>query len=180
VCKPPRSTTASPDPPKRPAVSSTAPSNVSRAESKPLRFYLELSSPVVDAPSIGPRTAERLAAIGITTIHDLLRAEPQDAAKRLAYRRVNADTIFLWQQQARMVCQIPQLRGHDAQLLIACGFTDPEALSRMDPKDVFAVVGPFAGTTQGRRLLRSAKKPNLEEVTNWVTWAGQTRRLDAA
>jgi hypothetical protein len=143
------------------------------------RFYLELDSPVEDGPSIGPKTAERLAAIGIYTVADLLRADPQAAAEQLAYRRVKGATIAQWQHQARLVCQIPRLRGHDAQILVACGFTDAEAVGQLSPDDLHAVVAPFVESKEGHRLIRSAKKPDFDEIRDWIAWARQTRPLAA-
>ena len=131
------------------------------------------------APSIGPRTAERLEAVGIRTVRDLLAADPERAAAQLAYRRIKADTIRLWQHQARLVCQIPQLRGHDAQILVACGITDSAALAGMEPGQLDAIVAPFVETKEGQRIVRSSKKPDLEEVTNWISWANQARPLAA-
>jgi hypothetical protein len=144
------------------------------------QFNLEGTSPVVDAPSIGPRTAERLEAVGIHTVNDLLVADPQLTAEILAYRQINAKTIVSWQQQAKLVCQIPNLRGHDAQVLVACGFYDIADLAGQDPRDVFRVVGPFVATKKGQRLLRSARKPDLDEVTNWVKWSASKNTPAAA
>ncbi|MDH3717102.1 MAG: DUF4332 domain-containing protein, partial [Planctomycetota bacterium] len=143
-------------------------------------FHLEHASPVVDAPSIGPRTAERLQEVNIHTVGDLLAADPQELAQQLAYRRINAKTITTWQQQSTLVCQIPNLRGHDAQVLVACGFHDAAAVASQDPRELFDIVGPFVETKKGQRLLRSAKKPDLPEVTNWVAWAQQTDPRKAA
>lgn len=144
------------------------------------QFNLDGSSPVVDAPSIGPRTAERLAAVGIHTVNDLLAADPQVTTDNISYRRINANTIISWQRQAKLVCQIPNLRGHDAQVLVACGFYDVSDLITQEPNEVFRIVGPFVNTKKGERLLRAAHKPDLEEVTNWVNWAASTNRSAAA
>jgi hypothetical protein len=143
-------------------------------------FHLEHASPVVNAPSIGPRTAERLRKVSIHTVGELLAADPQELARQLAYRRINAKTIATWQQQSTLVCQIPNLRGHDAQVLAACGFPDAAAVASQDPRELFDTVGPFVETKKGQRLLRSAKKPDLSEVTHWVTWARKTDPRKAA
>lgn len=145
-----------------------------------LRFFLDLSSRIVEAPSIGPTTARRLEKIGILTVADLLNRDAQQIADRLQHRRVTADVIRQWQDQARLMCCIPELRGHDAQVLVACGLTDPEAIARLSSQALFAIVGPFVATREGQRLLRSAKSPDLEEVARWITWAQQARTLKAA
>jgi len=144
------------------------------------RFFLNMDSPVVDAPSIGPTTARRLERIGVVTVSDLLARDADQIARKMNHRRVSAEVVRTWQIQARLMCRIPELRGHDAQVLVACGLTEPEAVSKMSPSDLFEIVGPFVATKEGQRLLRSARTPDLAEVTDWVTWAQHARSLRAA
>lgn len=87
---------------------------------------------------------------------------------------------MLWQRQARLMCRIPQLRGHDAQVLIACGIHEPEQLAAMSPKALLDLVGSFVGTVEGQRLLRSSNTPDLNEIANWIHWARNSRTLRAA
>jgi len=149
------------------------------------RFYLETSDDVEAAPSIGPKTAERLEKIGILTVADLLEADPIEASRRLDARHIKADTIRAWQQQALLVCEIPQLRGHDAQILVGCGLHQSEKIAEIEPSPLWALVGPFCETKEGERIIRSGKKPDLAEVTDWIAWAQhrqtlQTRRETVA
>ncbi|HUG67374.1 MAG TPA: DUF4332 domain-containing protein, partial [Pirellulaceae bacterium] len=97
-------------------------------QSSTLRYYLTPSADVVDGPSIGPKTAKRFVKIGVTTVQELLDCDPVDVARRLRVRHITAETIEDWQDQASLVCSIPNLRGHDAQILVACGFTAREAI----------------------------------------------------
>ncbi|MCA9049415.1 MAG: DUF4332 domain-containing protein, partial [Planctomycetaceae bacterium] len=125
-------------------------------------------------------TAQRLGKVGIYTVDDLLSANAAETAAQLKNRRISAETILQWQDQARLICQIPELRGHDAQILVACGITDAEQLSHKRPADLFTIVGPFADTSEGERIIRGGRKPDLEEVTDWVRLAQQARPLKAA
>ena len=145
-----------------------------------LKFYLNLADDLEAAPSIGPKTAERFANIGIVTVQDFLDASAIQMADDLDYKRIKAADIEQWQNQTRLVCQVPNLRGHDAQLLVACEVTDPDELARMDPDELFAVIGPFSKTKEGQKYIRSAKQPDLAEVTDWISWASQNRSLQAA
>ena len=147
---------------------------------KELRFHLSRSNDVEAAPSIGDKTAQRLGQIGIYTVDDLLNANAASVAERLNNRRITPETIEQWQAQARLVCQVPELRGHDAQILVACGVTEPEQLAQKRPADLYSIVGPFADTTEGERIVRGGRKPDLEEVTDWIRFAQQSRSLRAA
>ena len=145
-----------------------------------LKFFLDLNDHVEAAPSIGPKTAERFEKIGISTITDFLKQTAESMATKINYKRISADVIRVWQHQARLVCRVPNLRGHDAQLLVACGVTEPEELSTMQPQNLFDIIGPFSETKEGMKIIRNGKKPDLAEVTDWITWAEQTRSLQAA
>jgi len=160
--------------------STASDSRSSESEISKWRHYLEKSSPVEDGPSIGPKTAERLAKVGIYSVRDLLDANCEQIAKTLNHRRIKADTLRTWQSQARMVCQIPQLRGHDAQILVACDVDDPSKLASMRASDLFAIVLPFTETSEGERIIRNGKKPDLAEINDWIEWAAHARDLRAA
>jgi hypothetical protein len=148
--------------------------------SSSLRFYLELDANVVDAPSIGPRMAEHLEAFGVYTVRDLLNSSPEIIAEQLNKRRVTSETVVAWQHQARLVCQIPNLRGHDAQLLVAAEIYEPSELAARAPGVLLDVILEVALSKEGQRYLRGSSEPDLEEVTNWIDWAGQYRSLAAA
>ncbi len=149
-------------------------------EIRELRFYLQQDAPVVDAPSIGERMEERLQAIGVSTIQDLLDADPEQVAEQLDHRRVDADTVLQWQQQTTLVCCIPMLRGHDAQLLVAADIITPADLAACDAEELFEIIDPIARSKEGKRILRGGNLPDLEEVSDWVNFAQYNRELRAA
>jgi len=144
------------------------------------RFYLETTSPVVDAPSIGPKTAKRLEKAGVHTVADLLAADAELLAGAVDQSRITSETVVAWQHQAQLVCRIPQLRGHDAQILVGCGFTSPEEIAAMQPAELLEFVEPFCASSEGQRILRNSAAPDLAEVTDWITWSGHCRMLGAA
>lgn len=156
-------------------------SRSAKAETKQdWRFYLEIESPVVDAPSIGPKTASRLNKVGIQTVNDLIEADAEALAAELENKRITAETIVAWQHQAQLVCRIPQIRGHDAQILVACGFTQPEEVASMKPAELLEFVEPFSESSEGQRILRDGKAPDLAEVSDWINWSRHCRVLGAA
>ncbi len=143
----------------------------SKRDSAGLRFYLNRTDPIVDAPSIGPRTATKLKKLGITTVDEFLTTKATEIASKLSDSRITLETINDWQAQTILACRIPQLRGHDAQILVACGISDPEKLAGMDAKLLWSQVGPFAKSADGKRIIRGGKAPDLAEVTDWIAWS---------
>lgn len=142
-----------------------------------LKFYLNLDEQVEAAPSIGPKMAEHLEGVGIRTVRDLLSTSAEKIAKDLNHRRVNAETVQAWQRQTTLVCRVPNLRGHDAQLLVACEIYTPEQLAACNPEELFAIIQPFAESREGTKIIRSGKQPDLEEVQDWIRWAQSQRGL---
>lgn len=145
-----------------------------------LRFHLSVSDPVVDAPSIGPKTAKRLGTIGVRTVADLLELDADEAAEKINRSYIDAETIRRWQREATLACRIPNIRGHDAQLLVGCDLTDPDEIGLFEANELLDVVLPFATSDDGKRILRNMSSPSLDEVTNWIAWSGESRELDAA
>ncbi len=170
-------------PPVSPAVrlheSSRPKAGDSQADNR-LTFYLDLEDSLERAPSIGPRMAERFAEIGISNVRQFLNAPLDDMVRKLKLRRLDLQTLADWQRQAKLVCRIPNLRGHDAQLLVACGIHDPESLLGYSAAELFAKVSPFAGTKEGQRILRSSPAPDMDEIHDWIAWAKQHRPLQVA
>ncbi|MEY3173248.1 MAG: hypothetical protein RLZZ436_1162 [Planctomycetota bacterium] len=145
-----------------------------------MRFFLSRTSDVVQAPSIGPKTAEILHDAGVRTIEELLNIPAERIAEKLNQKRLTAQIIHRWQVQAQLVCRIPELRGHDAQILAACGISSPESLASCTPAELLAAMKPFLESAEGRRVLRNQNGPDLQEVTEWIQWAANARPLRAA
>lgn len=135
------------------------------------RVYLSQRDDIVDAPSIGERTAGRLAGAGLLTVADLLRADPDEVAAAIDYRHIKADTIRLWQDQARLVMEIPGLRGTHAQLLTGAGYRTSEDVAQADAGDLSAAILRFASTRDGQRLLRDGAAPDIEKIKSWIEQA---------
>ena len=141
------------------------------------RFYLTPDDNVVDGPSIGPKTAERLHPHGIVTVRDLLKAEPAALAVLVNTRHITSETIVGWQDQARLMCTVPGLRGTHAQLLVGAGYNSGDAIADAEPDKLCADVLAFAVTTAGLRLLRNGEPPDIEKIKGWLEAA---RSMQAA
>ncbi len=144
------------------------------------RFYLQRNDPVVDAPTIGPRTAERLGRLGIDTVGDLLQADPEELAASVHSRRISADDIRDWQLQATLVCRVPGLRGHDARVLVACGVMSAEHLAASSADELWGTIRPFTKTNECKRIIRNGKMPDRQEVADWIRAVQSARSLQKA
>ncbi len=144
------------------------------------KFYLNRRSDVSEAPSIGPQAAQHLARVGIRTVADLLKANPTSTAAELSLAHVSSATIADWQLQASLMCQIPDLRGYGAQLLVACGFKSPEQIAGTRIGDLVQQVQAFCQSKQGQRILRNSEMPSPAKIKRWGQNAALRRPLEAA
>lgn len=136
------------------------------------RAFLKASDDLEAAPSIGPRSAEWFADLGIFTVGEFLAAEADSMADRLAGRgHITADTLRLWQHQARLVMDVPGLRGTHAQLLAGAGYLDAKAVAAADATELAAAVLRFAASGEGQRVLRQSEPPSADKIKHWVAAA---------
>lgn len=134
----------------------------------PPRIYLATTDRLDAAPSIGPKTAERLAAAGLATVADLIAADPDVVAAQAGAAHIDGDTVRDWQDQARLVLTIPGLRGGGAQLLVGAGYRALDAIATAEPDKLCADVLAFAATPAGHRILRDGQPPDIEKVKAWA------------
>ncbi|MEO9593083.1 DUF4332 domain-containing protein, partial [Rhodopirellula bahusiensis] len=110
---------------------------------------LHVADPLVDAPSIGKKTAARFAGIGIHTVGDFLKADEQTMTRRLDTRWITADTIHAWRCQTMLMCQLPSMLAREVQLLVGAGYTTTDALAKTDVATLQAAVETYAATYSG-------------------------------
>lgn len=132
---------------------------------------LHAGDDVVDAPSIGPKTAARLEKADIRTLANLLAADPDALAERLDVRHITARAIADWQLQTRLVMDIPGLTGTDAQLLVGAGFPDRQKVADATPAELISAIRKFCESSDGERILRSGKPPDNQRITHWIVLA---------
>jgi Domain of unknown function (DUF4332)/Zinc dependent phospholipase C len=163
-----------PAPPRSQAPSTTVP------QSRPLpehvsasRAYLSEGDALEAAPSIGPKMVERFAAIGVHTVGDFLKEDAEQLASRLADHHFDSETLLDWQDQAKLVMSVPGLRGTHAQLLVGAGYKTAQAIAEADPLALSASILKFATTSDGKRVLREGRAPDIEKIKSWVEFAKQ-------
>ena len=130
---------------------------------------LTMADPVVDAPSIGPKTASRLEKVDIYTIGDLLNADPAATAQALNVRYIKTDTLQDWQDQTRLMVDAPGLRVLDSQILVGAGIRSVEDLAEASATKVLKAATSFLDTPKGARVLWGGEN-NVDktEVENWI------------
>jgi len=132
------------------------------------RPYLELLDDVEAAPSIGSKTAKRLSVVGISTVQDLLNADPEELADKLNSRYVSYQTILDWQDQSRLMIAIAGLRVAHSQLCVGADYRTAEAIAQADPAEMNSAILRFASTKAGQRILGSGKPPGLNAIEDWI------------
>jgi len=135
---------------------------------KPGLGNLADTDPIVDAPSIGPKTAARFEAIGIQTVGEFCRAIPTEVAQLLATYWITRETIEEWQAQATLMCEVPRLRVRDAQMLCGAGCKNARDVANSDVSELHQEILRYSVTSAGRRYLREAKPPSRAEVAKWI------------
>lgn len=130
---------------------------------------ITLESPVVDAPSIGPKTAARLEKVDIRTIGDLLNADPADTAAALNVRYIKTETLLDWQDQTRLMVEAPGLRVLDSQILVGAGIRSADDLAKASATKVLSAATSFLDTPKGARVLWGGENNvDQSEVEHWI------------
>jgi predicted flap endonuclease-1-like 5' DNA nuclease len=128
---------------------------------------LSVDDDVVDAPSIGPKTAQRLGEHGVKTIGQLLAADVTALSTAIGQRHITASTLRDWQAQAGLVLAIPGLTGGAAQLFVGAGYRTAAAIAAADSATLCTDVVAFARSTEGQRVLRDGAVPDAAKIAQW-------------
>lgn len=155
-------------------------STVDSSRLAPAVMGLRRDDPLVEAPSIGPRTAARFAAIGIHRVDQFLDADVRQVADDLSTRWISVALLSLWQTQACVMCEVPELNCLDAQMLAGCGLATSQAVADCDVQSLSDAVGRYAETSAGRRYLRGQQPPDIQRVGAWIEKAKSIHRFSEA
>ncbi len=133
---------------------------------KPYRLSLDQS--LINAPSMGKKTAERFTSIGVHSVGDFLNQSAPQMANALLTYWITADTITQWQWQAKLMCEVPGLLARECQLIAGSGYHSAAMIATCDPEILHREVSTFSQTSTGRRYLRGADLPKLSDVQRWI------------
>jgi hypothetical protein len=132
-------------------------------------FTLKGTSPIVEAPSIGPKMARRFQGMGVRTVSDLLALSPATAAVLLDVRNVSAPDIADWQVQAMLACTVPDLIHREAQaVVVACGVRSVEDLAQADPKELADLMREWAKDPDGARAWGGGSAPGVGDAESLI------------
>lgn len=159
----------------RPAEPEAQPERLSTLTSPRQKHYLALSDNIERAPTIGPRSAKRLEPLGIKTVSDFLSASVYLAAGAFNSKNVTPETILLWQDQCRLMLDVPGLRGSHTELLAGAGYRTAQSLVEAEETKLCADVLAFATTSAGKRILREGAPPDIERIKGWLATARHAR-----
>jgi hypothetical protein len=132
------------------------------------RFRLSREDSLVDAPSIGPKTAIRFADIGVTRVGQFLDEEAESLASRLDTRWITAKLVSDWQAQSRLMCGVPGLLARDTQLLVGAGYRTAADIRQADAGVLYDAIGRYAATGEGQRALRGGEVPGRPAIETWI------------
>lgn len=135
------------------------------------RSRITRDSPVVEAPSIGKKTAKRLARAGITTVGDLLDCDTEETVFLVDVAYIDVDTLNDWKDQTILMMEVPGLRVHDAQILVGAGIRNRKELAEAPARTLFMLASEFLQTPQGDRVIRDDDYLAEEEVEQWIDMA---------
>ena len=136
-----------------------------------LREVDELSK----VPGLGGKSSKRLGSTGIRTVADLLAADPSELASSISAKYIDADLIRTWQDQARLMCDVPELIGVAAQLLIALDYRTVRDIAGCDPRTLFDELDGFSRTGEGLHVLGNHPPLEFGAVNQWIESAKRAK-----
>jgi hypothetical protein len=131
-------------------------------------YTLKGTSPIVEAPSIGPKMARRFQGMGVRTVSDLLALSPATAAVLLDVRNVSAPDIADWQVQAMLACTVPDLIHREAQAVVACGVRTVEELAQSDAKELADAMREWAKGPDGAPFWGRGSPPSVADAESLI------------
>ena len=108
-----------------------------------------------------------------------MQANPSDAEAVLDQGWITEELFETWQQQAALACEILNLRGVDAQLQVDVGILDAADLHYTDAPAILQLITYYAGTSEGIRIVRSSRLPDLLRVVEWIQSADNSSSRSA-
>lgn len=120
-----------------------------------------------DIKGIGPQLGKELRALGITTVAELITADPRTLAEKT---RATRDMIRHLQTTAQLL-MIPGIKENHTELLEEAGITTRKELASQEPIQLSQKLETIAKTYIEQGRLTESEKPTIEEIISWIRQA---------
>ena len=129
---------------------------------------------IVDVEGIGPSYAEKLAAVGIKTTDDLLRAgaKPSGRDQIAEATHISGKLILEWVNNIDLT-RVPGVGRQYSDLLEAAGVDSPAELAQRNPANLAITVQEVVAARPG--IVR--RVPSEAEIATWVEEAGKIEKV---
>lgn len=145
-------------------------------------FLLQSGSPVGLVPGVEAPHAQRLHRLGIHTVGELLETDVSLMGQKRVAKEVDVGQLQVWQQRARLACQVPGLSAEDVCLLVACDVSDIGSLASADADRLLAAVRALVETPPAHLPTAPSALPipGRQQLVAWIQLAGRRQRRNAA
>jgi len=116
---------------------------------------------------ISPRLATKLSEMKITTVSELLAADPATIAEKASEL---VETIANKQAEAQLL-MVPGVDETHAKLLVKVGITSRKELANQDPVQLYRGIVGIAKTYVEKREMSARKVPTIEDISSWTKQA---------
>lgn len=131
------------------------------AQRKPL---LTSQSNVVDVKGIGDAKAAELKEIGITSVGDLIMADPKVVAEKMG----SSDKTVEKLQGRAQLSMVPGMKEKALFLLEELDIMDRKSLAEQDPIELSKKINAIFKVHVADGKVSEADKPTIEEIDSWV------------
>lgn len=122
---------------------------------------------IEEVRGIGESTGKELRAIGITTVDDLVTADPALIAAKTG---ISEKTVEKLQGRAQLA-MIPGIRDKDLLLLEEAGITNRKELATQDPFELGKKISLIVKAYVAEGKMAVEDKPTIEAIDSWIRFA---------
>ena len=131
------------------------------------KSLLTSQSDVENVRGIGPGKGAELKEIGITSVSDLIMADPKVVAERMG----SSDKTVEKLQGRAQLSMVPGMKEKDIELLEELDITDRKSLAEQDLIELSRKIDATFKINLMKGKVSEAEKPTIEEIMAWVKFA---------
>jgi len=130
------------------------------------KAMLKSNNNVEDVKGIGPNKTEDLSKIGITSVSDLIMADPKVVASALGSSDKTAEKL----QGRAQLQMIPGIEEKDLLMLEELDITDRKSLSMQDPIELGKKMNAIFKINLADGIVLEADKRRIDKLESWVKY----------